>query len=206
MGEFEVQAEAKRPKLQKPKLKPKAKGPQPGICSMMMKRPPGKGDSGKGPPAKPKRSAYDKALGLLARREHSRKELKTKLRQGGYEGEETGAAIERLGEQHYQDDDRFAEVLLRSRIAQGYGPMRLRVELKSHGLGDARIRELLEAAEVDWNASAAAQLRRRYGGKGVADPAERARRAQFLLRRGFAAATVRSVTHADVDEADDENP
>ena len=172
---------------------------------MMMKRPPGKDDSGKGQPAKPKRSAYDKALGLLARREHSRKELKTKLRQGGYEGEETGAAIERLGEQHYQDDDRFAEVLLRSRIAQGYGPMRLRVELKSHGLGDARIRELLEAADVDWTASAAAQLRRRYGA-GTTDPAERNRRAQFLLRRGFAAATVRSVTHADVDEADDENP
>ena len=171
---------------------------------MMMKRPPGKDDTGKGAPAKPRRSAYDKALGLLARREHSRRELKTKLRQGGYEGEETGAAIDRLGEQHYQDDDRFAEVLLRSRVAQGYGPMRLRVELKSHGLGDARIRELLEAADVDWAASAAAQLRRRYGGAGSADPVERTRRAQFLLRRGFAAATVRSVTHADVDEADDD--
>jgi len=167
------------------------------VC-MFMKRPPGK-DA----PAKPKRSAYDKALGLLARREHSRRELKTKLRQGGYEGEETSAAIERLGEQHYQDDDRFAELLLRSRIAQGYGPTRLRMELKTHGLSDARIRELLDAAEVDWNASAAAQLRRRYGA-GTADPAERTRRAQFLLRRGFAAATVRSVTHADVDEADDD--
>ena len=165
---------------------------------MFMKRPPGKDD-----PAKPKRSAYDKALGLLARREHSRRELKTKLRQGGYESEETSAAIDRLGEQHYQDDDRFAELLLRSRIAQGYGPMRLRMELKTHGLSDAHIRELLDAAEVDWNASAAAQLRRRYGA-GTADPAERARRAQFLLRRGFAAATVRSVTHADVDEADDD--
>ena len=169
------------------------------VC-MFMKRPPGKDD-----PAKPKRSAYDKALGLLARREHSRKELKTKLRQGGYEGEETSAAVDRLGEQHYQDDDRFAEVLLRGRIAQGYGPTRLRVELKSHGLADARIRELLEAAEVDWDASAAAQLRRRYGKAGVADAAERTRRAQFLLRRGFAAATVRSVTHADVDEAADED-
>jgi regulatory protein len=155
-------------------------------------------------PDKPKRSAYDKALGLLARREHSRCELKTKLRQGGYEGEETSAAIERLGEQQYQDDDRFAEVLLRSRIAQGYGPMRLRAELKSHGLGDARIREMLDAAEADWVALATAQLRRRYGGKGVADPAERARRAQFLLRRGFAAATVRSVTHAEVDDAADD--
>jgi len=154
-------------------------------------------------PARPKRSAYDKALGLLARREHSRKELKTKLRQGGYEGEESAAALDRLGEQHYQDDDRFAEVLLRSRLGQGYGPMRLRQELKSHGLADARIRELLDAVEVDWDASATAQLRRRYGGAGSNDPAERARRAQFLLRRGFAAATVRRVTHAEVDDADD---
>ena len=153
---------------------------------------------------KPKRSAYDKALGLLARREHSRRELKLKLRQGGYEGEEASAAIDRLGEQHYQDDDRFAETLLRSRIAQGYGPMRLKVELKSHGLPDARIRELLDAAEVDWVVSAASQLRRRYGTAAVTDPAERARRAQFLLRRGFAAATVRRVTHADVDEAADD--
>jgi regulatory protein len=164
-----------------------------------MKRRPGPDD-----PAKPKRSAYDKALGLLARREHSRKELKAKLRQGGYEGEETTNAIDRLGEQHYQDDDRFAEVLLRSRISQGYGPMRLRVELKSHGLADARIRELMDEAEVDWDTSAAAQLRRRYGGAGTSDPAERNRRAQFLLRRGFAAATVRRVTHADVDEAADD--
>jgi regulatory protein len=155
-------------------------------------------------PSKTRRSAYDKALGLLARREHSRRELKTKLRRGGYEGEETTAAIDRLGEQQYQDDDRFAEVLLRSRIAQGYGPMRLRVELKSHGVSDARIRELLDAAEADWTELARAQLRRRYSGKGAADVAERARRAQFLLRRGFAAATVRNVTHAEVDDAADD--
>ena len=167
------------------------------VC-MAMKRRPGPDD-----PARPKRSAYDKALGLLARREHSRKELKTKLRLGGYEGDEAHAAIDRLGEQHYQDDDRFAEVLLRSRIAQGHGPVRLRIELKSHGLADARIRELLDEAEVDWDASATAQLRRRYGSAGTNDPAERVRRAQFLLRRGFVAATVRRVTHADVDEADD---
>jgi regulatory protein len=189
------------------------------VC-VFMKRPPGKNrpganrlgedepaenGSGESPPAKPRRSAYDKALGLLARREHSRRELTTKLRQGGYEGEETSAAIDRLGEQHYQDDDRFGEVLLRSRVTQGYGPMRLRMELKTHGLSDARIRELLDAVEIDWDASAAAQLRRRYGSAGTVDPAERARRAQFLLRRGFAAATVRNVTHADVDEAADED-
>jgi regulatory protein len=156
-------------------------------------------------PDKPKRSAYDKALGLLARREHSRRELKTKLHQSGYEGDEATLAIERLGEQHYQDDDRFAEILVRTRAAQGYGPQRIRAELKTHAVPDARIRELLDGAGVDWEASAADQLRRRYGGKGPADHAERARRAQFLLRRGFAAATVRRATHAEVDDAADES-
>ena len=155
-------------------------------------------------PDKPRRSAYDKALGLLARREHSRRELRTKLRQGGYEGEEATAAIDRLGEQHYQDDDRFAEILVRSRASQGYGPQRIRAELKTHAVPDERIRQLLDEAEIDWEASALEQLRRRYAGKGAADHAERARRAQFLLRRGFATATVRRATHAEVDDAADE--
>jgi len=156
--------------------------------------------------AKSKPSAYNKALGLLARREHSRKELRQKLDRSGYARDEAGEALARLGEQHYQDDDRFAEALIRNRSAQGYGPMRLRAELRSHGLSDARIRSLLDAAEIDWTASAAAQLRRRYGAGGSLEPAERARRAQFLLRRGFPAATVRDVTHAEVDDAADENP
>src|ERR1700744_6429716 len=125
---------------------------------------------------KPKPSAYSKALGLLARREHSRRELKLKLRQGGYEGDEAGEALDRLGEQHYQDDDRFAEMLVRSRVGQGYGPMRLRAELKSHGLPEARIRAVREEAEVDWVATATAQLRRRFGGKSPPDAAEKARR------------------------------
>ena len=154
---------------------------------------------------KPRPSAYDKALGLLARREQSRRELRRKLDQGGYAGDEADAALTRLADQRYQDDERFAGMLLRNRAGQGYGPLRIRMELKTHGLSDAAIRHLLDEAEVDWNASAAAQLRRHYGGKPAADRAEQGKRAQFLLRRGFAAATVRYATHADVDEADEES-
>lgn len=155
---------------------------------------------------KPRLDAYGKALDLLARREHSRRELKQKLDRGGYAREEAAEAVDRLGEQRYQDDERYAEVLIRTRSVQGYGPMRLRAELKSHGLSDAQIRRLIDEAGIDWTESAAAQLRRRYGSKGPADPADRARRAQFLLRRGFSAATVRYVTHADVDDATDDCP
>ncbi|UGB37297.1 regulatory protein RecX [Frateuria soli] len=159
---------------------------------------PRKPASGK-PPA-----AYDVALRLLARREHSAQELKRKLAARGLEGGESREAIDRLQDQRYQDDERFAAMLVRNRAAQGYGPQRIRAELKTHAVTDARIRQLLEEAEVDWEESALDQLRRRYGRKAPADHAERARRAQFLLRRGFAAATVRRATHAEVDDAADE--
>ena len=156
-----------------------------------------------GDPDKPRPTAYDRALGLLARREQSRRELRRKLGQGGYAGDEADAALTRLADQHYQDDERFAGLLLRNRANQGYGPVRIRMELKTHGLSDAAIRRLLDEAEVDWNASAAAQLRRHYGGRPATDRAEQGKRAQFLLRRGFAAATVRYATHAEVDDADE---
>jgi regulatory protein len=149
------------------------------------------------------RSVYDKALGLLARREHSARELKTKLALRGHAAPEAGAAIDRLKAQTYQDDDRFGASLARKRAAQGYGPRRIQAELKSHGLGDAAIRAAIAAVEIDWHTSAAAQLRRHAGNAPASDHAERSKRAQFLLRRGFDAATVRAVTRAEVDGLDE---
>jgi regulatory protein len=158
-------------------------------------------------PRKPKadaRSVYDKALGLLARREHSARELKTKLAARGHKADEAGPAIEQLKDRHYQSDDRFAVSMARRRAAQGYGPRRIQAELKSHGMTDAAIREAVAAVEVDWVAIAAAQLRRRHGSVVPADHEARAARAGFLLRRGFDPATVRAVTRAEVDDPGEE--
>ncbi len=160
-----------------------------------MKRRNGKGTG------KPERTAYDRGLSMLARREHSQRELRARLEHGGHDEAEAAEAIERLGEQHYQDDGRFAEMLLRARIAHGYGPARIRAELRSHGLNAAAIDALIASAEVDWNALATAQLRKKYGRAPAADHTERGKRAQFLLRRGFAPATVRAATHAEVDHS-----
>ena len=147
-----------------------------------------------------RRSAYDRGLAMLARREHSQRELRIRLGQADYDAAETSEAVARLGEQRHQDDGRFGEMLLRARVAHGYGPARVRAELRSHGLAAAAIEALIAAAEVDWNALAAAQLRKKYGGRAAEDRAERGKRAQFLLRRGFSAATVRQVTRAEVDD------
>ncbi len=158
-------------------------------------------------PRKPKadaRSVYDKALGLLARREHSARELKTKLAARGHKADEAAPAIEQLQQRRYQSDDRFAASLARRRAAQGYGPRRIQAELKSHGMSEAAIREAIAAIEADWVTIAAAQLRRRHGAVAPADHDERAARAGFLLRRGFDPATVRAVTRAEVDDPGEE--
>lgn len=131
---------------------------------------------------------------MLARREHSQRELRTKLEQAGCDEPEIRDVVERLRQQNYQNDARFAGMLLRARVAHGYGPARIRAELRSHGLDAADIDSLIACADVDWSVLARALVLRKYGSALPADYAERARRAQFLSRRGFDAATVSAAT------------
>lgn len=152
---------------------------------------------------RPQAPVRDRALGLLARREHSALELKAKLARRGYAADEATAAIDRLKDQNHQSDERFAASLARRRAEQGYGPRRIAAELKSHGVGDAEIAIAIAAAGCDWCDLARRQLQRHYGRAAVKDPRERARRAAFLLRRGFDAATVGALVRADVGDPGD---
>ena len=156
------------------------------------------------PPRKPS-DPYQSALGLLTRREHSRRELSRKLRARGVEAEDAEAALDKLGDQQFQSDERFAGMLVRSRIAAGHGPVRIRAELAAqHGVSQAEIESAIaaevEAQGIDWTDQAAALLQRRYSGRPAADAAERNKRAQFLLRRGFPNDIVRQALSADPDE------
>lgn len=160
-----------------------------------------RGRRGRGDEDTPRRPAYDKALDMLVRREHSRRELHARLARSGYDEEESESALDRLGAENYQDDRRFGELVVRSRVSQGYGPARIRMELGSHGLSSELVDELLAAADVDWDAEALALVRRRFADRDSASTQERARLTRFLLRRGFAAATVRRITHAEVDDS-----
>ena len=148
--------------------------------------------------------AYDRGLGLLGRREHSARELKAKLARKGHAKDEVASALGRLRDRSYQSDERFGISIARTRVAQGYGPARIRAELKSHGLADAAVSAAIAATDADWSTLAAAQLKRRFGAKPAPDREERGRRAQFLLRRGFDPATVRAVTRAEIDDPGEE--
>lgn len=154
---------------------------------------------------RPDPTPAQRAMGLLVRREHSRKELARKLEARGVEEAEAAAAVERLAEAGWQDDERFAAGLARQRALSGYGPLRIRAELGTHGVGDAAIRAafetLAESGEDDWRGNARELVRRRYGEGVAVDPALRRKAADFLFRRGFDGDTVRAATAFDFDEA-----
>jgi regulatory protein len=130
-------------------------------------------------------SAYQRALGLLVRREHSRKELGRKLSAKGVEREDADLALDKLNKQDFQNDARFAAALARSRASAGYGPQRIRAELATHALARDDIAAALEACDRDWDASARDIIVRRYANKDLGDPNLRRKAVDFLLRRGF---------------------
>lgn len=133
-----------------------------------------------------------RALGLLVRREHSRRELTRKLTQRGIDPEEADQAVARLSEAGWQDDERFAHSLVRMRAASGYGPLHIRAELGTHGLGGELVSAAMEAYEGDWEENARDLVRRRAG-EGPLDPARRRKLADMLARRGFPMDIIRTV-------------
>ena len=136
-------------------------------------------------PARTPPNAYQKALELLVRREHSRRDLKRKLGLRGADPEEAAAAVDKLTGLGYQDDSRFAASFARDRAAAGYGPVRIRQELAGHGLDREQVEIALAACERDWPELAKLQITRRFRPAELEDPARRRKAVDFLLRRGF---------------------
>jgi len=86
-------------------------------------------------------TALQVGLRLLARRDHSRRELERKLLRRGHDSDEVAAAMIRLKELGYMDDAAFASGLVRRR-SSNRGPLALSAELAGKGID----RSLAEAA------------------------------------------------------------
>ncbi|MDH4458544.1 MAG: regulatory protein RecX [Nevskia sp.] len=146
-------------------------------------------------------AARERALRALGRREHSARELTRKLTHDGLDPLHASEVVGELGESGWQSDARYARLLTRSRIAQGYGPLRIRAELTSRGVDDALIREALDEAAPDW-LDIVGQLYDRRFARPPASQKERASRYRFLASRGFTSSQVSSVL-GPVVECDD---
>ncbi|MEE3158199.1 MAG: regulatory protein RecX [Pseudomonadota bacterium] len=132
-------------------------------------------------PADIRRSAMD----LLARREHSYAELQRKLRQRGASGDMAEVELDRLVEDGLLSDERFCEAYIYARSQRGYGPSRLREELRQRGVPESLVERSLAEADQDWQALADQVFAKRFP-EGVArEPAERGKQLRFMQYRGF---------------------
>lgn len=156
---------------------------------------------GRRPGARGQPTPLQRAIGLLSRREHSRRELVRKLAARGVELPEAEAAVERLAGEGWQDDARFAESLVRSRAGSGYGPVRIRAELATHGLDDAVVSGAVASYGGDWLENARDLVRRRFGPGLDRDLPRQRKAADLLYRRGFTGDQVRAVVRGiDLDD------
>nr|WP_240500220.1 regulatory protein RecX [Halioglobus japonicus] len=103
------------------------------------------------------------AMDLLARREHSRRELKQKLLKRFKADDLIETQLDRLIEDNLQSDARYAESFLRQRMNRGHGPMRIRQEMRQKGISDSEIALAMEEEAPDWFALAEATYQRKFG-------------------------------------------
>jgi regulatory protein len=134
--------------------------------------------------------AYDKALRLLAGRDHFRAELVEKLVRSGFDDDDIEAALGRLAELGLLDDEGLAERFVEFRaVDRGWGPHRLEAELRRRGV-DGGLAE--RASRIDGELAERAlqtalrrvEVQARPGWWRVPDG--RARLIKSLIARGFA--------------------
>jgi len=144
-------------------------------------------------PQPPSDSALDAGLRLLARRAHSRVEVLLKLTRRGYDSTAIEAALRRLEELGYLDDQSFARSFVRRRGSLR-GPRALSAELAARGVDRAQVDAAVgEFGEAEQLATATRIAERMYarkpapGRQAILDAV-----GSKLVRRGFSVAIARA--------------
>jgi regulatory protein len=147
------------------------------------------------------------ALACLARRAHTRSELRRKLVHKGFLPDAVDACLDSLSERGWLNDAATAAALASARSREGRGRVRIASELASKGVSrpdaDAALAGLDSAEE-------ARALRRALDRRARALPAGLTRRARskklfdHLVRRGFAPSAVLEVLRTKGEPTDDD--
>ena len=135
----------------------------------------------------------ESALRLLTRREHGAVELCVKLEKKGLDKVEVQKAINECQQLGLQSDRRFVENYSRSRIRQGYGPLRITQELKNKSIDCDLILEVLRPEQNNWLSYALDVWDKKSKGQLDLSFNELQKQQRFLLYRGFSMDTIARV-------------
>jgi len=139
----------------------------------------------------------ERALRLLARREHSRAELARKLESTGFVQQDIAPLLDEFETKNWLSDRRFAESYVADHRARA-GSVKLAYDLRQRGVSDAII-EVVLSENHDSELERAREVWKKKFGSSPTDRAEKVRQMRFLQSRGFGADTIRRVIHDAAD-------
>ena len=137
-------------------------------------------------------SLYQKALQYLARREHTRSQLRQKLLRHA-EADEVNETLDRLERDKVLSEERYLESYIETQVRKLYGPERIIAGLCYRGYDRNVAERSLREASVDWLACARRCYTKRFSKAQTMDERERGRRIRFLRGRGYHEDTIHSL-------------
>ena len=99
----------------------------------------------------------NKALDLIAGREHSAHELRRKLISRGYDTDAVDQQLQRMRQERLLCDARFTEAYVHRRVGAGVGPLKIRHELEQKGIETDLVQRFLDPLGDRWDEMMAAR-------------------------------------------------
>lgn len=145
--------------------------------------------------SEPSKACYQKALQILARRDHSCAELVRKLRSRGFGTPEIDHVIRECRRLGYLSDSRFAEVYVRQLQRKGYGINTVKHKLFAKGIAKAVIQDKLtpygsDDAQLELCRRVLAKKMKAFAGDNQSQ-AQTPKLYRYLLNRGFSGHIIR---------------
>ena len=139
-------------------------------------------------------SLRERALAMLARREHTRAELARKLGPHAESAGDIDALLDQLVARGWLSEARFAESRANA-LTRKFGSRKIEYDLRSRGVSSDLVERTVERARTQELENCRAAWQRKFGAL-PQDAAERGRQMRFLAGRGFSAEVVREVLKA----------
>jgi regulatory protein len=141
-------------------------------------------------------SLKERALRLLARREHSRAELARKLAAHAEDRAEVERVLDELGARGWLSERRLVEQVVHARRSR-YGARRIEHDLLAKGVSEDAIAAAMPGLKDGELAAAREVWRRKFAGRVPVSPQDRGRQARFLQGRGFSLEVALKVIKGD---------
>lgn len=145
-----------------------------------------------------KPSLKTRALGYLARREHSRLELERKLAPHAKTSEELSSVLDALEQRGFLSAMRMVEHVIHVRKRK-FGSLRIMHELREKGIAENLIAEALPNIRETEQDNAREVWRKKFGAT-PANAKELGRQTRFLMGRGFTAEVIHQVLRNSVED------